>query len=1079
MATINGTYNIYLVLLSFIIAIIASYTALDLAGRMQTAPGRVRWVWLLGGAVAMGTGIWSMHFVAMLAFQLPLPVAYDVITTLLSLVYAIIASGIALWLLSRSASGLLPFVGGGICMGAAIAWMHYTGMAAMRLVAHIEYSPPLVSLSVVIAVSASLAALWLAFRLKDQSAKGLLWQKLGSALVMGVAISGMHYTGMGATHFINQSSSAIVQSTNIKQSWLAVGIAVTTLFILIFTIVVSLFDKRFMDQTVRETTLQESEKRFRTLIREMQVGVLLLDADARILVQNQAAIHLLNLSAEGNGFFGEQSFIQSDGTPFETADLPVQRAIVRCEPIHDVVMGVHCSDQNQCRWLLVNADPQLAEDGQVERVVCTLSDISDRKRLEETLRQMAEREQTISRVIQRMRQSLKLETIFRSTTQELRDAIQCDRVVIYRFNPDWSGEFVAEAVGGGWRSLIQLHTDDTDLTRSTLSQDRCVVKTWDSPDLVQDTYLQETQGGVYSRGVSFLCVPDIYQANFDPCYVGLLETFQAKAYITVPITSGSKLWGLLACYQNSTARSWQDSEIRVVSEIGSHLGVAVQQAELFAKTRQQAEELKEAKELADSANRAKSEFLANMSHELRTPLNAILGFAQLMNRDSSIKPEHQQYLDIISRSGEHLLTLINDVLEMSKIEAGRVILNQNDFDLFHLLASLESMLKLKAHSKGLKLTFDRAADVPQFIHADESKLRQVLINLLGNAIKFTSTGHVTLRVRRAEAAQAGVETVTANPQFHILFQVEDTGAGIDPNELSHLFKAFKQTTIGLQSFEGTGLGLAISQKFVQLMGGNITVESTLGQGSVFTFQIQTNPATTKSAEAPPPPSRRIIGLAPNQPKYRILIAEDQPTNRLLLVRILEALGLEIQEARNGQEAIEIWQAWEPHLIWMDIRMPVVNGYEATKQIKASQKPRKTIIIALTASAFEEQRQEILASGCDDFVRKPFQREEVLEKMAKYLGLKYVYEEFSGNAEQQPATTKPVSDRLTVNALEVMPTEWTQRLYHAAAQGSDLLILQLIDEIPTNHDTLVRALTHLVENFQFDLIMNLSQSTKDP
>ena len=563
------------------------------------------------------------------------------------------------------------------------------------------------------------------------------------------------------------------------------------------------------------------------------------------------------------------------------------------------------------------------------------------------------------------------------------------------------------------------------------------------------------------------------------CFVALLVAtllgMFTSQWITQPILKLSRASSAIAAGNLD-----QEVEIKGVKELGvlsqSFNQMALQLAESFEQLEERVEqrtvELNSAKQTAEGANRAKSEFLANMSHELRTPLNAILGFTQLMHRDSSLTPQQHENLGIISRSGEHLLSLINDVLDMSKIEAGLIALNENDFDLYSMLDAIEEMFQLKAESQGLELLFELTPDAPQYVRTDERKLRQVLINLLGNAIKFTQKGGVTLRV----GAECGEHTTyekfdpkTLHPKSHtLLFEVEDTGSGIAPNEMESLFEPFVQTETGRKSQQGTGLGLPISRKFVQLMGGDIEVNSVLGKGTSFKFDIQVTLADAAQIQTQQQ-THRVKSLEPGQPEYRILVVDDRPANRLLLTKLLTPIGFQVREAENGLNAIAIWESWEPHLIWMDMRMPVMNGYEATRRIKSHVKGQATAILALTASTCESERAIVLSAGCDDFVRKPFQEDALFEKMAQYLGVRYIYEH---KDKFEPRTTKAFI--LEPSSLQTMPNEWVEKLHLAAAQLDAETIATLVAQIPAENHPLAQALLDKVQDFDFDQIMNLAQ-----
>jgi signal transduction histidine kinase/CheY-like chemotaxis protein len=472
-------------------------------------------------------------------------------------------------------------------------------------------------------------------------------------------------------------------------------------------------------------------------------------------------------------------------------------------------------------------------------------------------------------------------------------------------------------------------------------------------------------------------------------------------------------------------------------------------------------QLQVAKQRAERANQAKSVFLANMSHELRTPLNAVLGFSQLMKRDPDATSTQRESLDIINRSGEHLLNLINNVLDISKIESGRVELEESRLDLHQLMQEMKSMMFVRAQERGLAFTLAQSTDLPRHIVADAGKLRQVLLNLIGNAIKYTTSGAVILRATVAQRQGSGSTWVR--------FEVEDTGPGIREEDRERIFTPFEQLEGRAPTEVGSGLGLAIGKQFVELMGGRIGVSGEWGKGSVFHFEI---PVTAVAAEAAiaEPQHGRIIGLEEGQPNRRLLIVEDQPENRLLLRKLLEPHGFDLREAVNGQEAVDLFMQWHPHLIFMDIRMPIMNGLEATRRIKAADADESTRIVALTAHALEEERREILAAGCDDFIRKPYKETEIFDALSKHLRVRFVYE-----GEAQPAVEAAMP--LTAAALGELPAELRTGLEQALARIDSDAVNRAIEAIRAHDTAIADALDEVAKDLQYGRILQLIEATE--
>ncbi len=470
--------------------------------------------------------------------------------------------------------------------------------------------------------------------------------------------------------------------------------------------------------------------------------------------------------------------------------------------------------------------------------------------------------------------------------------------------------------------------------------------------------------------------------------------------------------------------------------------------------------------------------LANMSHELRSPLNAILGFAQIMEQELSTTEASQENLAIINRSGEHLLSIINDVVDLAKIEINRLTLERNKVDFQAWLNNIEQSLQFLARDRGWEFSLIRQHNLPQGICIDERRLRQILRNLIDYCLFESTPSTKTSTKISVRVTSSSLETEASqqnsSTKHNLLFEVENTAAALNSSELASLFDPIARVRQEQESTASSSLSLPLSRKLAQLIGGDISVShsSISGTGILFNLEIQAE-STQAQASQIQSNLRRIIGLESNQTKYRILIVDDSKTNRMIMSRLLEPVGFEIEEAVNGKEAIDIWLRWQPHMIWMDLRMPVMNGYEATERIKSYSQTWHTSIVALSASTLEEEKSLFQAAGCDDFVGKPCSENVIFDKIAQHLGIRYVYE-----ADNPTSQNDFKSEfKLTADTLRIMPDQWLNQLELAASMLDRDTLSQLLQQIPSEHGDFKNALQKQINNFDFDEILSLITSSK--
>ena len=787
----------------------------------------------------------------------------------------------------------------------------------------------------------------------------------------------------------------------------------------------------------RTAALQSSEARLRAILETTTSIIYIKDLQGRYLLANRQYLESMGISqTEILGKSDRDLFPPAIADEFSAHDRQViaSHSVLRFE--EQAAMG-----SGELRTYISIKAPLINDCGQVYAVCGISTDISDQKSTEAELRDSATRESTILEIVSKIRETLDLNEIFQNTTHKLREAIKCDRLVLYRFNPDWSGEFVAESVATGWKPLL-----GSDLETG-----------WN------DTCLQKTQGANCSRYDYTFVVDDVERATLNDCHKAMYAKIQARSLCILPVFQGQTLWGLLAAYQNRAPRVWKEGEIRLLTQTGIQLGISLAQVDLFEQIQAQSQQLQQAKETAEAANQAKSAFIAHTSHELRTPLNAILGFAQILQREERTQ-SNQRSIEVIRQSGEHLLTLIDDILYIAKIEAGKLDIELKDFLFPPFLDSLVAIVRLRCQQKAIAFEYQVLSQLPTLVKSDETRLRQLLLNLLSNAVKFTTQGQVTFKVGYvADFLTSGSTTQPVNDDL-IRFCIQDTGSGIPEDKLQDIFLPFYQLDPDRVSQEGTGLGLSISHSLAEQMGSQIEVTSVLGEGSVFWFDLD-----LKALHTPVPlgmnnkRESNIVGYQGDS--QRILVVDDLDSNREILVSFLTSLAFEVIEAKSGLEAIDIARQQQPDLVLLDLIMPGMNGWEVTQSLRQEPQFAELPVIIISASTLNTDESNSYRAGASEFLPKPLDFQQLLQAIEQQLGLIWTV----GDGGQQSLLTEASSagKQLATSPLVMPDRAVLENLQQLIVRGDIRSTINYIKSLEDRHGNEVfrEKIQYLAENCQ--------------